>query len=133
MKLDKKLIEGLSPETYKADSLRDIMFGEGISANTLINMLDNYMSKAEIDDFQNYIKTTKKPETITEDIDISPDNLLSKIDANDLRGMVKSAGVPLRGNESKDELTGMARALASKQENTKLKRKKGITSKFIQD
>lgn len=132
MNINRKLVEGLSSETYKRDSLRDIMFEDQLSANSLIDMLDKYMSSAEIDDFANYVKHELGTDTITEDLDVSPDNLLSKVNTSDLKNMVKSAGVQLKGNESKDELTGMAKALASKQENTKLKRKKGIKSKFIQ-
>lgn len=116
----------------KENSLKDIMYNLEISANSLIEMLDNYLSNEDIVNFDEYCR--KELDIITENVDLSPDNLLSKVSDTDLKNMVKSAGVQLKGNESKEELTGMAKALANKSE-SKLKRKKGIglTSKFLEN
>ena len=88
---------------------------------------------------QNYDEPLDESKSVTEDIDMSPDNLLNKVNDNDLKNLVKSAGVKLSGSENKDELVGMAKVLATqnesfsrriervaKFESTKLKRKKGI-------
>lgn len=116
----------------KDNSLKDIMYNLEISANMLLDMLDNYLSNEAIADFDEYCH--KELDIVTENVDLSPDNLLSKVSDTDLKNMVKSAGVELKGNESKEELTGMAKALANKSE-SKLKRKKGVglTSKFLEN
>lgn len=50
---------------------------------------------------------------LEDDSEFSPDSLLSKISTNDLKNIVKSTGMKLSGNESEEELKGMAKVLAS--------------------
>lgn len=83
--------------------------------------------------------------SVNENLDIDPSELISKVGDNDLKNMVKSAGVKLSGSENKDELVGMAKALAQTEsfrrrlqrlailESSKLKRKKGIPHKKVEE
>lgn len=127
-------------ESYSVISLVDIVDELGISAQTALEMLDNYFSSEEIGRLEEYFKTELDyEEPLNESTNnVDPDSLIDKISDNELKNIAKSAGVPLKGNESKEELTGMVKALSvesiSKTESTKLKRKKGIGkhSKFLQ-
>lgn len=127
-------------ESYNIISLVDVVNELGISAQTALEMLDNYLSSDEISRIEDYLKTEcDYEEPLNESVDnVDPDSLLDKISDNELKNIAKSAGVPLKGSESKEELTGMVKALSvesvSKTESTKLKRKKGIGkhSKFLQ-
>lgn len=127
--------------TSEGKTFEDIAESLNISLATVVSMLDNYFSRDEMDEIEAYIRSECGDE-VTEDIDMSPDNLLSKVNDNDLKNLVKSAGVKLSGSENKDQLVGMAKALASTNESLqirlskiaaleskKMKRKKGIPHK----
>lgn len=126
----------------KIDSLQDILEYTGISEETLIEVIDKYLPTSTIQDIYNTVLDDFDIDVIDEGLDMSPDSLIDKISDSDLKNMVKSSGVKLKGNESGDELKGMVKALASvdesfykeaklaiKSESSKLKRKKGINHK----
>ena len=139
---------------YDMSTLSDVFERLNISKDLGLEMIDKYFSAKELNmlydwlyadlDADGAFESCKlvKADTaskLNEDADMSPENLISKVNDNDLKNIVKSAGVKLNGNETKDEIVGMAKVLASqnesvkrrihrvcKFESTKLKRKKGI-------
>ena len=101
-------------ENYGSNSrrtLRDIMIEFEISAETLVDTLDNYFSVDDIEDIREYVAKEFDINIIEEALD--PESLLDKIPDAEVKKMVKDAGVSLSGKESRDELTGMVKALAS--------------------
>ncbi len=149
--MKKKEVCKVKTESIERITFEDMMAKMSISAKTLVSILDNYFSADELNDIFEYVKDEcgYDEEILTENgIDLDTDTLLSKVDDNELKTLVKDAGVNLKGSESKDELVGMAKVLASTnestqkaiakmsalKESTKLKRKKGIPhkkSKFL--
>lgn len=139
------MIRSLTESTNERKYLSDILFDNDISADLLVSILDNYFSDTEVKELSKYVMEElgiESDEELTEDLDA--DKLLSEISDNELKSIVKANGVNISGSENKDELTGMVKALAAKDESiksqikaetTKLKRKKGIgkkLSKFVQ-
>ena len=139
------MIRSLTESNNERKYLSDILFDNEISADLLVSILDNYFSDAEVRELTNYVNQELGIETgeeLTEDLDA--DKLLSEISDNELKSIIKANGINISGSENKDQLTGMVKALAAKDESikshikaeaTKLKRKKGIgkkLSKFMQ-
>ena len=139
------MIRSLTESNNDRKYLSDILFDNNISADLLVSILDNYFSDTEVRELSKYVMEElgiESDEELTEDLDA--DKLLSEISDNELKSIVKANGVNISGSENKDELTGMVKALAAKDESiksqikaetTKLKRKKGIgkkLSKFVQ-
>ena len=124
--------------TTRVTSLKEVLNVLDISAQTLVNTLDKYFSDNDLATILAY--TAKELDVDIEPVteELNPEKLLDKVPDNELRDIVKSSGVNLKGDESKEELTGMVKALAAtnesvkqkltsaKEESTKLKRKKGI-------
>ena len=126
----------------KVTSLIDIMELTDISEKALIDVIDHFLPTSTINEIYQTILDELDLDYEAESIDMSPDNLISKMNDNQLKDIIKTTGVKVSGNESEDELRGMVKALAAvdesisskvKTEATKLKRKKGIPhkSKFL--
>lgn len=126
----------------KVTSLTDIMDITNISENELIDVIDHFLPTSTINEIYQTVLDEFDLDYETESIDMSPDALISKMNDNQLKDIIKTTGIKVAGNESEDELRGMVKALAAvdesisskvKTEATKLKRKKGIphNSKFL--
>lgn len=107
----------IKTENYESTdrrTLRDIMIEFEISAETLVDTLDNYFSADDIEDIREFVAKEFDIDIIEEALD--PESLLDKVPDAEVKKMVKDAGVSLSGRESREELTGMVKALASMDE-----------------
>lgn len=119
---EERLVEAdIAPVT-----LQDLREKYGISTELLMKLLNRYFSAEDLLEIEQYVcRELDIDIPVTEAIDTSADALLDKVPSSEIKNMVKSAGVPLKGNETNAELKGMVKALSTKESrSTKL-------SKFV--
>lgn len=117
-------------------TLPDILNKYNISESTLIKLLTFYFSSYQLKEIDEYICRELDADVLYEGIDTDPDTLINKLPSNELKSMVKSAGVTLKGNESKEELTGMVKALSKDEacnsdEDKEVKTEGGLLPEYI--
>ena len=98
--------------TIPAAALSDILVKYDISQKLLLDLLDRYFSSEELKEIEEYIVKQLDLDVLEEAIDTSTDTLINKLPSNELKNMVKSAGVKLTGSESDSELKGMVKVLS---------------------
>lgn len=104
-----RVIEAIIP----AACLKDIQIKYELSSDLLIKILDKYFSQFELEAIEEFVAREIDADVMNEAIDTSTNTLLDKVPANEIKNMVKDAGVELSGKESDDELKGMVKALAT--------------------